>query len=402
MDKIKVLVIPSDTFGVGKYRSIDPHVQLENNYPDEFSIEINEAPNFDDMDSFSKYDIIHIHKAPANLYKDGVEIIQKLKEQGCKVIVDNDDYWHLGAYHPSNGLYINDKLHIDITNIIKEADLATATTPLLEGEVKKFNKNTAVLPNAVDPNERQFKPNPEESDFVRFGWLGGSTHKYDLGLINQIYPNGVDNVKFLLCGYDIRGTKVVKQPDGSYQKRNIKPEESVWYDYEKRLTNNYSVVSDAYKEDLLKFNKNSTFEPVGERYERIWTKPINRYATGYNKFDVLLAPLKEGMFNKMKSQLKLIEAGFHKKAVIVQDYGPYQLDTVNAYNRGEFNPEGNAILIDSKRNHKDWTKAIKFLAQNPDKIEIIANNLYETVSKKYDLNIVTEKRREIYKNLISK
>ena len=36
------------------------------------------------------------------------------------------------------------------------------------------------------------------------------------------------------------------------------------------------------------------------------------------------------MFNKVKSQLKVIEAGFHKKALIAQNFGPYQIDCINA------------------------------------------------------------------------
>ena len=44
----------------------------------------------------------------------------------------------------------------------------------------------------------------------------------------------------------------------------------------------------------------------------------------------------------MKSQLKVIEAGFHKKALVGQDYGPYTIDCVSAIERGGvFNPKGN-------------------------------------------------------------
>ena len=63
-----------------------------------------------------------------------------------------------------------------------------------------------------------------------------------------------------------------------------------------------------------------------EPYRRVWTKPITSYASNYNLFDISLAPLKESTFNKVKSQLKVIEAGFHKKAIIAQDFGPYQID----------------------------------------------------------------------------
>ena len=48
--KIKVLVLPSDTSGVGKYRSVDPHVKLQNLYPEDFHIDINYNPNIDDIE----------------------------------------------------------------------------------------------------------------------------------------------------------------------------------------------------------------------------------------------------------------------------------------------------------------------------------------------------------------
>ena len=74
--------------------------------------------------------------------------------------------------------------------------------------------------------------------------------------------------------------------------------------------------------DELVILENKEYENVdNEPYRRVWTKPITSYATNYNMFDVSLAPLKESTFNRVKSQLKVIEAGFHKKALIAQDFG---------------------------------------------------------------------------------
>ena len=36
--KIKMLVIPSDHSGCGKYRSVDPHVYIQEHYGDEFDV----------------------------------------------------------------------------------------------------------------------------------------------------------------------------------------------------------------------------------------------------------------------------------------------------------------------------------------------------------------------------
>jgi glycosyltransferase involved in cell wall biosynthesis len=101
----------------------------------------------------------------------------------------------------------------------------------------------------------------------------------------------------------------------------------------------------------------------------------------------------------MKSQLKVIEAGFYKKALIASNVGPYTIDLKHALKNGEFT-DGNALLVDNARNHSDWAKNIKKLVDNPSMIVDLGERLYETVKDKYDLNQVTKTRSEFYKSLI--
>jgi hypothetical protein len=116
-----------------------------------------------------------------------------------------------------------------------------------------------------------------------------------------------------------------------------------------------------------------------------------------------LAPLEENVFNKVKSQLKVIEAGFHHKAIIAQDFGPYKLDLKNAIQYGGgFDETANGILIDSKKNHKDWYTSLKKLITNPNMIPILQENLYNTVKDTYSMNKVTEDRKELYLKLTQK
>jgi glycosyltransferase involved in cell wall biosynthesis len=131
----------------------------------------------------------------------------------------------------------------------------------------------------------------------------------------------------------------------------------------------------------------------------VWTQPVTSYARNYAKLDVSLAPIKNHMFNRMKSQLKVIEAGFYKKALIATDLGPYTIDLKHCLKNGEFT-DGNAMLVDENRNHGDWAKFIVKLIKNPNLAKDMGERLYETVSKKYDLNIVTAERAEFYKSLI--
>ena len=94
----------------------------------------------------------------------------------------------------------------------------------------------------------------------------------------------------------------------------------------KIFTQNHSLISEDYKKVLVEvYSRESILTNLDESYVRVWTQPVTSYAKNYSKFDVSLAPIKNTMFNRMKSQLKVIEAGFYKKAIIASDLGPYTI-----------------------------------------------------------------------------
>jgi glycosyltransferase involved in cell wall biosynthesis len=151
----------------------------------------------------------------------------------------------------------------------------------------------------------------------------------------------------------------------------------------------------------MRFKDEEYSNELNESYRRVWTKPTTSYARNYSKFDISLAPLKDHIFNRVKSQLKVIEAGFYKKALIASNIGPYTIDLKHSLSNGNF-VDGNALLVNESRNHSDWAKSVKKLYQNPNMIKDMGERLYETVSKKYDLNIVTKNRKELYFGLLKK
>jgi glycosyltransferase involved in cell wall biosynthesis len=177
------------------------------------------------------------------------------------------------------------------------------------------------------------------------------------------------------------------------------PHETVWASYEKIFTQNYSTVSEEYKKHLLNYSQETYDNENSESYSRVWTKPVTSYAKNYSKFDVSLAPIKNHMFNRMKSQLKVIEAGFYKKAIIASNLGPYTIDIKHCLDHGNF-VDGNGILVDEQRNHSDWAKYIEKLIKNPNMAKDMGERLYETVKDTYDLNVVTKSRAEFYKSII--
>jgi uncharacterized membrane protein len=165
--KIRVLVTPSDRTGVGKFRSVDPHIMLQNNYPDDFHVDIDYDPKVDDINYWKKYDIVHFHRSIGNDYDKAVSIIQNLNNMGIVTIMDLDDYWLPTREHPVHQLVIQHKLHEKIIANLKVAKYVTTTTSVFASEISKLNKNVFVLPNAINPKEPQFSQETDKSDKLR-------------------------------------------------------------------------------------------------------------------------------------------------------------------------------------------------------------------------------------------
>ena len=403
MSKIKVLVVPSDRTGVGKFRSIDPHIFLQNLYPDDFHVDIVYEFPYNDPSYWKQYNIVAFHRSIGPDFERALELIPKLKDWGVKTVGDIDDYWMPGKEHPIHDVIRFNKINEKIVANLRATEYVTTTTSLFADEIKKFNKNVVVFPNAINPNEPQFKEPTLESDRLRIGWLGGSSHLHDLELLDQSFSKLVkyhENLQYVLCGFDTRGTVTeINGETGEHKKRDILPHETVWAKYEKIFTQDYSIISEDYKNYLLKYKQENYENENKESYIRVWTRPVQSYAKNYSKFDVSLAPIKNHMFNRLKSQLKVIEAGFYKKALIASNIGPYTIDLKHSLQNGNF-VDGNALLVDENRNHSDWAKFIEKLMKNPNLVKDMGERLYETVKDKYDLNIVTKQRAEFYKSIL--
>jgi glycosyltransferase involved in cell wall biosynthesis len=407
--KIKVLVVPSDRFGVGYYRSVNPHTYLDKLFGNEFDVEINYEPNFLDLESFNQYDIIHIHKGLINNMKVMWDFLDYCKTNNIVTVMDIDDNWDVGPQHPLYASLKNNNVPSKIVENIKRFDYITTTTEIFADKIKQYNKNVFVFPNAIDPDDEQYKPIKNPSNKIRFGFVMGSAHEKDMEQFKGVFaslPKDVrDKMQVVLCGYDLRGQVSIVDKEGNIvNQRPISPTESVWYSYEKTCTNNYSLCSEEYKNFLHNFLKDVQWPFVeNEFYRREWTKDVTEFAKHYRNLDVLFAPLDCNDFNKVKSELKFIEAGFTNTAVIATNYGPYTIGSKSMFNYGgEIDETGNCVLIDDRKKHKDWKRAIVKLVNNPELITKLKENLYNTVKDKYNINNVTKNRAEWYKSILKK
>jgi len=408
MSKIRILAIPSDTHGVGKFRILDPFKYIGDNYSDDIHVDIfYDVPTNDDF--FLNYDIVVFHSfIHKSSHETNVNRLNWLKKKGIKTVIDIDDLWFVDQRHPMYYQVLINKIPEKKVELLKNSEYITTTTPIF---AKTLNdrlsvKNVHIFPNAVNNEEEQFKSNKIESEKIRFSWIGGSSHLHDIELLEQgissVYASYKDKVQFVLCGFDLRGTVTeIKKETGEQVQRPIRPLETVWFKYESIFTDKYRVLDQDYKTYLFNFVE-TPYDDLNKPYVRRWTKNINSYASNYNNFDVSLSPLVDSIFNNNKSQLKVIEAGFHKKALISSDVKPYTLDLVNSIENGKFNNKGNALLVSTKKNHKQWSQHMKKLVENPNMIEDLGNKLYETVKDKYALKNVCKDRVQFFKTIINK
>ena len=408
MSKIKILVVPPDRYGVGKFRMLDPFKYIGENHSEDVHVDL--VFNLENRDElFDGYDIVIFHSfIHQTTHKENIDRINWLKSKGVKVIMDIDDMWFVDQRHPMYYQIKQSGMGEMKIEMLKLVDYVSTTTPIFANTIKERLKvkNIEIFPNAVNDEEIQFQSNSDKSDKVRFGWLGGSSHLYDLELltngISTTFNSFKDKVQFVLCGFDLRGNVTeVDMKTGAKRERPIQPMETVWYKYEKIFTDNFKVLSPEYKSFLGTFVQGD-YNDINEPYRRRWTQDVSKYALNYNTFDVSLAPLVESVFNANKSQLKVIEAGFHKKALIASETNPYTLDLISAVDNGVVNNKGNALLVNPKRNHKDWAKHMKRLVENPNLIEDLGNRLYETVKDTYSLKKVCKDRVEFFKSIINK
>jgi len=409
MSKIRILAIPSDNHGVGKFRMLDPFTYIGDKFSSDVHVDIVfNVPNEDNY--FSNYDIVVFHSfIHKTSHEENVKRIKWLKSNGIKVIADTDDFWKTDHRHPNHETFKKNQLARKRSELLRLADYITTTTPVYRDTIKKLLgvDNVMVFPNAVNEEEKQFQPKPLESDMVRFGWLGGSSHEHDLSLmrdgISRVHREFKGKAQFVLCGFDLRGTmRELNRHTGETTERPIRPDETAWSRYESLFTGNDTSLSPEYNAYLKTYTKGSFDGELDQPYVRRWTMDINKYANNYNYFDVSLAPLVKSDFNVNKSQLKVIEAGFHKKAIIATEENPYLIDLISSIEKGGgINPKGNSLLVSSNKNHKQWHQQMKRLINNPNMVTDLGEKLYETVKDKYSLSTVSKNRVEFFKSIIN-
>jgi len=401
---IRVLVLSSDNDGVGYYRTLNPHLCI--NEPD-VKVEIRLLTDMTlpllDPNFLRHYSIIFFNKViPFSDPLKEQHFYNLCKQHNIKLIYDIDDYWILQKSHLNYKKWQENKSGEKIESIIKNADVVTTTTSIFADRIRKLNPNVFVLPNALNMEEQQWRSEKIESDRVRFIWGGGISHMPDLKLLKEDFKH-IDKdfrkkSQIIMCGFDLR----IKMQDGGLRKDTANRSE--WGKFESIFTNSGKYIDDMDFRTFLKnsdnFDNDDTYgfreEHLDNYYQRRHTKPILLYGTMYNEADIGLAPLKnDHSFNKMKSQLKLIEAGCHKMPVIMSNYGPYTIDDLEGTTTGI----QKGLLVNE--NESNWLEKMKWYVDNPTAIKEHGEANHEYFLKNFEMKVVNKKRTDLYKFVAS-
>lgn len=231
-----------------------------------------------------------------------------LDKNNIKLILDLDDWWMLPRHHAN---YSNQKTQ-DIVSTIKIADEIHTTNEYLASKIQKENPYVPiwVLPNAIDPRRTQWE-DIEKVEGFNVGYMGALHHDDDLAY-NRINLEGL---------------------------------------------NAYTI--EYYKESLKASNafQRADYSDYGKLYKNI---------------HVSIAPLSPSAFNRCKSNLKALEAGFTKTCIIAQDMHPYT-PLLN---------KSNAILC---KGPGHWEEELRNL--DPLRCADLAERLYEDVQFFHITNI---------------
>ncbi len=218
----------------------------------------------------------------------------------------DDDLWDIDPSNtPAWNFFMREPGVLDrLTESVRLADVVTVSTEPLADVVRKINPNVAVLPNmlpapAFTAGIRNALADPGNGG-VRIGWGGGVSHELDMaeavGALAQHFR---------------------RRPQDTFV----------------NMGTLFPSVIKSVRESLEVMD---------------WTTSMTEHYTRLATLDIGIAPLRPSVFNRSKSDIKVLEYGAAGVAPIASDHGPYSI------------AEG-AVKV---RMQHEWGKQLAYYASN--------------------------------------
>jgi len=274
------------------------------------------------------------------------------RKHGVKLIMDVDDaLWEILPDNPAHEVYKEGTEAIrNFTAICDEVDYITTTSMYLKhvicNNTRKHPTEVKVFPNYIDLDLYSHRCEFRNASQICLLHFGSTTHFLDLE--EEEFKKGIDRIM------------------SEYPNVTFKTVGAMIPEYKKKWGMRY--VNDFGDPDIYK-----------------WIK--GKYPLFMDEADIILTPLKKGIYTKAKSSIKFLEASAAKKAGVWQNIRQYE----------EVIDGNNGFLAESA---KDWYEAIKILIDQPELRKKMGQRAFDTVKKHWQIQDKVEDYAEWFKKIL--
>lgn len=335
MNPVKVAYAPANQDACALWRMFMPHLHT----PDSKYIFRTAGLPVKEYEGYNVTIVQRLHT------QENLRAIQILKKMGLKVIYDLDDnLWEVPKENP--GRKALQLFREGFQTCASLCDLITVSTAPLKLAVHKHldlpkGLRVEVVNNAIDFD--LYAPVMYcEKDHVRVGWAGTNTHGGDLRQVYHLLP------------------------------------------------------------DVLRRNEHIRMEFVGmpapeliQRHERVRQRnfvPIGEYPSRLPswRWDIMLAPLEDNVFNKSKSNIKILEAAAIGVPILVSDVAPYKSFCA-------LHKDLDYLVC---RGPRDWSKKIEDLSRAPEERDRLAKIMKDVAQEHYAIHSGVHRWNALFRSLL--
>lgn len=372
----KIIAFPSDNWGCGNYRIIQPYANLSSILPNVALAKPTQLKLALNQQFLSQFDIVVNQRTIDNsiynarmFYKNITpELLKQLNESLVQANIEeekrkeilsrevnkvfiqeiDDDLQRIAPHNPSYKTYKKGSKFLEtFLKSIREADHVTVTTPVLRQVYARLNKNIQAFNNAIET--RHFLLRSDKSrrlelpdDKIIIGYQGGSSHLKDIPLFKRALKQILEeypHVHFAFCSSE------------------------QFFDY-------------IFGKDLPK-DQVHIIPPVQSNFNFFVNLP--------SMFDIGLAPVENVKFNDGKSYLKILEYGIWSIPTIAS-----KVECYNQFNDGK--STSGVTLVKNKHSH--WYKAMKNLVEDQEMRIKSGEDLLNLILEDHNLDLMNKRRAE--------